>query len=77
MLKKTQDLIKSLETLAKSFKKMSRLNKSLQVPNQYVLYQKVAKVLTGHSLALQNQGELIKIYCQQAMKYYKNDFEPF
>ena len=30
----------------------------------------------GQSLALENTGELIKIYCSQAMKYYKQEHEP-
>lgn len=30
----------------------------------------------GQSLALHNTGELIKIYCAQAMKYYKQEHEP-
>lgn len=60
---KTKDLMTSISVLAKSFGLMSKMNKRLQIPNQFMLFQKVAKVLAGHSLALQNQGELIKIYC--------------
>lgn len=30
----------------------------------------------GHALAIRNTGELIKIYCGQCMKYYKQEYEP-
>lgn len=50
---------------------MGKMNKKVQIHTQSKLFTKLSKIFTGQSLALQNQGELIKIYCAQAMKYYK------
>ena len=55
---------------------MAKMNKKVKIPTQHKLYSKLSKIFAGNSLALQNQGELIKMYCAQAIKYYKQEHEP-
>jgi len=73
---KSIELANCINSLAKSFEEMGKMNKKVKIPTQHKLYAKLSKIFSGQSLALQNNGELIKIYCAQAMKYYKQEHEP-
>ena len=73
---KSLELSNSINNLAGSFETMAKMNKKVKIPTQHKLYSKLSKIFAGNSLALQNQGELIKMYCAQAIKYYKQEHEP-
>ena len=74
--KKSIDLANCINALSRSFETIGKMNKKVQIPTQSKLFTKLSKIFAGQSLALQNTGELIKIYCAQAMKYYKQEHEP-
>lgn len=42
---------------------MGKMNKKVNIPTQSKLFSKLSRIFQGQSLALQNTGELIKIYC--------------
>lgn len=62
--------------MASSYNVLSKLNNKVHIPVQAKLFKKLAKLYVGQSRAVLNTGELMKIYNQQAMKYYKQEFEP-
>lgn len=73
---KSIDLANQINILARTFEQIGQMNRKVNVPTQSRLFIKLSKIFYGQSLALQNTGELIKIYCVQAMKYYKQEYEP-
>ena len=73
---KSIELANCINSLSRSFESMGKMNKKVNIPTQSKLFSKLSRIFSGQSLALQNTGELIKIYCAQAMKYYKQEHEP-
>lgn len=67
---KSLELSNTINTLSKSFKQIGSLNKKVGIPSQAKLFQSLSKIYEAQAQQLQNTGELIKIYCAQAMKYY-------
>lgn len=65
-----------MQNLSKQFDLIGKMNKKVGVPTQAKLFTKLGKILESQSLSLHNSGELIKIYCLQAMKYYSQEHEP-
>jgi hypothetical protein len=61
--KKSIDLANCINALSRSFETIGKMNKKVQIPTQSKLFMKLSKIFAGQSLALQNTGELIKIYC--------------
>lgn len=60
---KSLDLANCVNLLARSFDEMGKMNKQAKIPTQHKLFNKLGKIFASQSLALQNTGELIKIYC--------------
>lgn len=73
---KSLELSNCINNLSRSFEQMGKMNKKVKIPTQHKLFSKLSKIFAGNSLALQNQGELTKMYCAQAIKYYKQEHEP-
>lgn len=66
----------TVQKLASQFELIGKMNKKVGVPTQAKLFTKLGEIFTNQSLSLHNAGELIKIYCHQAMKYYNQEHEP-
>ena len=60
---KSIDLANQINILARTFEQIGQMNRKVNVPTQSRLFIKLSKIFYGQSLALQNTGELIKIYC--------------